>query len=179
MANKGVIRTDNVKATKTGNIRSAKYYVSTTPTAIENGNLVQVDALLSASANREIFKAIAPANLTDKNIGVVATPELIYDESTKATGALTNFINAAGEAITVLMLEKGDILSISDECITVIDDADDLPVVGSYVTNTAGTTKWTEKTSLGGTETMAGKIIARELFKAGVYLNVVEIISAN
>lgn len=179
MSTYGVVRTDNMKATSNGNIRSAKYYVSTTATVIENGNLVQVDTLLDASANREIFKAIAPANLTDKNIGVVATPEIIYDESLTSGGALDQFVNAAGQPITVLMLAKGDILSISDECVTEIDDADDIPAVGNYVTNTAGTTKWTEKTALGGTETLVGKIIARELYKSGTYLNVVEIISAN
>jgi hypothetical protein len=175
----GVIRTDNVKATKTGAIRSAKFYVSTTATKIDNGNLVQVDVLLDASANREIYKAITPANLTDKNIGVVATPEIIYDETTKAGGSLQNFENAAGSNITVLILEAGDVLSVSDECITAIDDTDDVPAVGSYVTNTAGSTKWTEKATLGGTESVVGKIIARELYKKDCYLNVVEIVSAN
>lgn len=173
----GVFRSDNVKATKNGNIRSAKYYVGATPTAIDNGNLVQVDTLLDASTNREIFKAIAPANVTDKNIGVVATPELIYDETKHYS--LADYQNAAGQAITVLMLSAGDILSISDECIIPIDDVDDIPAVGNYVTITQGNTKWTEKTALGGTESVYGKIIARELYKKNTYLNVVEIISAN
>lgn len=172
----GVFRSDNVKATKTGGIRSAKFYVSTTLTAIENGNLVQVDELIS-TANRELFKAIAPSAVTVSNVGVVASPELIYDETTHKS--LADFINPAGQVITVLMLTKGDVLSISDECITVIDDADDLPAVGNYVTLTATSTKWTEKTALGGTETLVGKIIARELYKKDTYLNVIEILSAS
>jgi len=175
--NYGVIRTDNMKATVTGDIRSARYMVSTTETAIENGNLVQVDALLDASKNREIFKAIAPAALTAKNIGVVATPELIYDETKHYT--LKDYINAAGKNIIVLMLRAGDLLSVSDACIVAIDDDDDIPAVGSYVTLTATSTKWTEKATLGGTETVVGKIIARELYKENTYLNVIEMISAN
>jgi len=172
----GVLRSDNIKATVTGNIRSAKFMVSTTPTKIENGNLVQVDVLLDASANREVFKAIKPANATDKNIGIVATPELIYAEDKHYS--LADYENVAGQVITVLMLEKGDILSISDECITPINDDDDIPATGSFVTLTAGGTKWTEVASI-TTETFYGKIIARELYKKDTYLNVIEILSIN
>lgn len=170
----GIVRTDNVKATYDGNIRSGKFYVGSTATQVENGNLVQADTLLDASANREIFKCIAATNLTDKNIFLVATPELIYDETKHYS--LADFINPAGQPITLLGLSKGDILSVSNECIVAIDDIDDIPAVGSYVTNTAGGTKWTEKATLGGTETVVGKIIARELYKKDTYLNVIEIL---
>ena len=172
MANYGVIRTDSVPT----KIRSAKYYVSTTATQIENGNIVQVDELLDASANREVFKAIAPSAVTAVNVGVVATPEVIYDETTIAGGALNQFINAAGKPITVIFPEVGKFLSLSDECITAINDDDDIPAVGNYLTVTATSTKWTEKAALGGTETLAGKIIDRELYKKDTYLNVVEIL---
>lgn len=175
---KGIIRTDNLKATKNGNIRSARFYVGDVPTKIENGNLVQVDTLIS-TANRELFKAVAPSDITSLNVGVVATPEIIYSEELRSTGSLQNFENAADESVTVLMLAAGDLLSISDECIIPIDDDDDIPAVGSYVTITKTSTKWTEKTTLTGTETLYGKIIARELFKKDVYLNVIEIIKAN
>lgn len=172
MAKYGVIRTDSAP----NKIRSAKYYVGNTATAIENGNIVQVDVLLDATANREIFKAITPTAITNLNLGVVASPELIYDETLKSGQALDQFINAAGQPITVILPEKGKFISISDECITAIDDDDDIPAVGNFVTCTQSSTKWTEKTSLGGTETLAGKIIARELYKKDTYLNVVEIV---
>jgi len=171
MANYGVIRMDSVPE----KIRSAKHLVGSTETAIENGNIVQVDVLIS-TANRELFKAIVPTAITNLNVGVVCTPEVIYDEALKSTGALTKFINPAGKPITVAMPEVGKFLSISDECITVINDDDDLPAVGSFVTVTQGSTKWTEKASLGGTETLAGKIVARELYKKDTYLNTVEIV---
>ena len=110
---KGIVRTDNVQATKSGNIKSARYYVASTATEIENGNIVVLAGLLS-TANREIFKAIAPDNISAKNVYLVATPELIYSEELKSDGALGNFTNAAGENITLIGLEAGDIFSVSD-----------------------------------------------------------------
>jgi hypothetical protein len=173
MANYGIVRTDNLKATKTGALKSGRYYVSTTPTAIENGNLVKLDSLISGQ--REVWKVVAPGAITATNLYVVATPELIYDETTQKK--LSEFRNEAGKNITLMSLEVGDELSVSDACITPIDDTDDVPAVGSYVIPSASGTKWTEVASLGGTEKCYGKIIARELFSKDVYLNVIEMIS--
>lgn len=173
---KGIVRVDNVQATKSGNIKSARYYVTSTATEIENGNIVVLAGLLS-TANREIFKAIAPAAITAKNVYLVATPELIYDETLKSTGALGNFTNAAGENITLIGLEAGDIFSVSDECFNaVVNDTDGLPGVGNYAIIDAGTTKFEEVANLSGSEGFICKIIARELFKKDVYLNVLQVI---
>lgn len=174
--NYGVVRTDTVKATKNGGIKSGRYYVSTTATAIENGNLVKLDSLLSASTNREIWKVIAPAAVTALNCYLVASPEVIYDETTKSVGALNQFRNEAGVDITLVPLEVGDNFGISDACITPINDDDDLPAVGSYVTPSASGTKWTEVASIASNEVFYGKIIARELYKKDTYLNVIEMI---
>lgn len=178
MSTYGVVNTANCKFTKNGNIVSGKYYVSTTPTAIENGNLVAIDSVLSAT-NKEIMKVIAPAALTTIGVGIVCTPEVIYDESTKAVGALDQFINKAGQPITIGMLSAGDFIDITDACITVIDDADDIPAVGNYVTITNGSTKWTEKASLGGTESLYGKIVNRYIYNGTKYMNTVQILKAN
>ena len=169
MAN-GIVRLDSVL----GNIRSARYYVTATPTAINNGMLVQVDALLDASANRELYKAIAPAAITAQNVGVVTTPEVIYDESTTKT--LADFTNAAGDNIRVSMPELHKYISISDDCIEALSDA---PVVGSCLIIKAGQTVWDEIAflSLDGTESLVGKIIAREVLNdAGTVMNVVQFI---
>lgn len=175
----GVVRTDNVKATKNGNIRSAKFYdASGNAAAIENGMLVEVSELLNASTNREIFKAVTPSAGTALNIGIVATPELIYDESLKSKGALENFRNEAGMPITVLMLAPGDILSVSDECIDPINSS--TPVAkGQYVYLTTST-QWKAVANLNGvTSSLTGQIIARELYKQGKYLNVIRVDVAN
>lgn len=172
-----IVRTDNLKATKDGNILSGRFYDGASTAAIENGNLVVASELLDSSANREIFKCTAPSAITDTQVYLVGSPELIYDETKHYS--LGDFRNEAGENITLLGLSAGDFVSVSDEAIIAIDDTDDIPAKGSYVTITAGSTKWTEKASLGGTESVYGKIIARELFKKDVYLNLIKIIKAN
>lgn len=169
----GVFRSDNIKATKDGAIKSGRYFVSTTATAIENGNLVKLDSLISGE--RELWKVVAPAAVTAADLYIVATPELIYDESLKSKGALKEFRNEAGENITLLKLEVGDMFSISDECITQISGAD-TPVVGSYVTPSATGTLWTEVAAIAANEVFQGKIVARELYKNGEYLNVIHMV---
>lgn len=168
MAIYGVVRTDEIGA---GVLRSAKYTVSTVPTAIENGNLVKVGGLLNG-ANREVFNATAPTAITDTNIGIVVTPELNYDETYKSNTALNQYINVANQNIAVLIPAKETIVSVSDECINALSTT---PVVGNYVITKASSTKWDEKASVGGTEGLVGQIIARELYKKGMYLNVIKI----
>lgn len=172
-----VVRTDAMKCTKAGNIKSGRYVIGSTETVIENGNIVKLSGLLDASANREIYKCEAPGAITATNLYLVATPEVIYDETLKSSGALSNFRNAAGDNITLLEVEVGDVFSISDEAITPIDDADDVPAVGSYVEVNSTGTKWLETASLTSTVVFYGKIIARELYKKDTYLNVIEMIS--
>lgn len=172
----GVFRSDSLKATKAGNIKSGRFYVTTTPTQIENGNIVKLDSLISGQ--RDLWKVVAPGAITAGNLYIVGTPEVIYDESLKSTGALENFKNAAGANITLIPLEVGDTFSISDDCITPINDDDGIPAVGSFVTPSATGTKWTEiaENSL-NTEVFRGKIIAREIYRGTKYLNVIEMIS--
>lgn len=173
MANYGVVRTDAVKATKAGNIKSGRFYNGDTATAIENGNIVKLDSLIAGQ--RDLWKVVAPGGITAGNLYLVATPELIYDETLKSSGALNQFRNEAGANITLVPLEVGDTFSISDACITPINDDDDVPAVGSYVTPSASGTKWTEIAAASlNTEVFRGKIVARELFKKDVYLNVIE-----
>ena len=171
MANYGIVRTDNMKATKDGSIKSGRYYVGETATEIENGNIVKLHSLISGE--RELWKVVEPGAVTAKNLYIVATPEIIYDESLKSNAALKEFRNEAGANLTLLQLQVGDVFSISDACITPIDDADDLPAVGNFVVPGATGTKWVEEDKIEASEVCYGKIIARETV-AGVVLNVIE-----
>lgn len=173
--NYGVVRTDAVKATKAGNIKSGRYYVSNTATAIENGNIVKLDSLITGQ--RDLWKVVAAGGITTANLYLVATPELIYDETLKSSGALNQFRNEAGKNITLIPLEVGDTFAVSDACITPINDDDDVPAVGSFVEVPSSGTKWLETASLTSTVVFYGKIIARELYKKDTYLNVIEMIS--
>lgn len=169
MANYGVVRTDNMKATKDGSIKSGRFYDGTSPAAIENGNIVKLDSLIDGE--RELWKVVAPGAIDASNLYLVATPEIIYDESLKSKGALKEFRNEAGENITLLQLQVGDVFAISDACINAIDD---VPEVGKLVAPSASGTKWTEISALDSTtpQVCYGKIIARETV-AGVNMNVI------
>jgi len=171
MANYGVVRTDNVKATKTGAIKSGRFFDNTTATAIENGNIVKLHSLITGQ--RDLWKVVAPGGVTTADCYLVATPEIIYDETSTADGALNQFRNEVGENITLLQIEVGDTFSIADTCITA---ADTTPVVEHFVTPSDTGTKWKEVASIAKDEVFYGKIVARELYKKDTYLNVIEMI---
>lgn len=139
MAKYSIVRTDNMQASDVGILYSAKYYTGATPveTAIENGMVVKLDGLLENE--REIFKAIAPENTSD-TVVLVAAPELIYDESTRALG-LDDFINKVGKPFRCYSFYKQDITSVSDSAITAIGEA---PEVGNYLAVEAGSVKLKE-----------------------------------
>lgn len=174
--NYGVFRSDNMQCTKNGHIKSGRYYATNTPTIIENANLVKLDSLISGE--RELWKVVAPGGVDTANCYIVATPEIIYDESLKSSGALCEFKNAAGANITLLGVAVGDTFAVSDSAITQINGADN-PTVGKYVTPSATGTLWKEVATIEANEVFYGQIIARELYKNGAYLNVIQMISVN
>lgn len=167
----GVINTSLCKATKAGNILSGRYFVGATPTQIENGNIVKLDSLISGEDN--LWKVVAAGDITTGNLYVVATPEVIYDEGLTSDGALDKFINPAGTNITLVPLEVADEIEITDECITPINDDDDVPAIGSLVEVPAAGTKWLETATLTSTVVFYGKIVGRKLYKNGKYMNIV------
>lgn len=109
-----VVRLDNVQATHDGSLlKSAKYFNSSDKkTEVQNGVLVTIGELLTGE--REIHKATDVAS-GDTYIGIVCTPELIYDQTGLGDTVLENFTNAADEVIRVAILERGDIFSIANE----------------------------------------------------------------
>jgi hypothetical protein len=80
---------------------SLKYLPSDTATAIENGNVVLVGALVSDE--REIFDCETPAaNSSLSKIALVYTPELLADERKKR---LYEFRNEAGAIARGYMID--------------------------------------------------------------------------
>lgn len=137
--NYAVVRLDRVTGTTDGaKLLSARYYVSTAATDIQNGNVVHITNEL---LDREVFKTTAPtANDTIDTVGLVASVELIKDGSVLVDD-LTGFINKAdGEPQRVYLLETGDIFSVTAPAIN------NLPATvanakGNYV-KLGTTTKW-------------------------------------
>lgn len=152
--NHAVVRTDRMEGTGDRNsLVSIKYIVSTTPTAIENGNVLKRGALIDGE--REIFEGSTPAagDALD-DVVLVATPEVMYDERLKN---LDDFINEAGKIARAYHLRKGDIFSVTKEAL----DGAASPAVGNIVELKAGT-KLNVVASLTTNSTQVGKIIAIE-----------------
>ncbi len=110
---KKFVRTDNCAFTKVPSlIKSAKFMGAdgATATAIENGELVAIRALMDGE--REIHVAVTPEE-ADTVIGVVCTPEVEYDE--KGYHDLDTFTNEADSVIRVGILQKADIYSVGND----------------------------------------------------------------
>lgn len=154
-----VVRTDNMFGTDVrAGLVSIKYMGAngTTPTAIQNGNVLKVGALMGDATNgyeREIFVGAAPAANDDlKDIVLVATPEVMYDERKRN---LDEFINEAGRACRGYRLHKGDIFSVTKDAL----DGVAAPAIGNVVELKAGT-KLNVAASATSGSTQVGKIIA-------------------
>lgn len=150
--NHAVVRTDRMEGTGDRNsLVSIKYIVSTTPTAIENGNVLKRGDLLDGE--REVFAGAVPAaNDALDDIVLVATPEVMYDERLRN---LDDFINEAGKIARAYHLRKGDIFSVTKEALA----GAETPAVGNVVELKADT-KLNVAASATSGSTVVGKIIA-------------------
>lgn len=114
MANKAIFRSDNCAFTKNpALLKSAKYMGSgSTPTAIENGMFVEIGGLMEGE--REVHIATTPKS-TSTYFGIVKTPEVEYDE--RGYHGLDTYENEAEQVITVGILQRGDIYSVTVEAL--------------------------------------------------------------
>ena len=159
-----VVRTDNMMGTTVGTyLDSVRFFEVQTvdnksvdvPKEIENGNVVAVGDLLEGE--RELHRAIAPTAATElKKIGLVATPEVLYDERKRG---LDQFINEAGKNVRIYYLHSGDEFGVTKEGLTIADGY--TVKVGDAVELMAGTKLKVVATATSGS-TQVGKIIAIE-----------------
>lgn len=156
----GVVRTDKMYGTDTGvNLVSAKYFTTVNSkeveTEIDNGNVLKVGNLLEGE--REVRKATTPAaNTALKEIILVATPEVMYDEHKKA---LHEFYNEAGAILRGYFLHEHDYFSLTADALTIAAGAE--VAVGWAVELMAGTKMKVVATATNGS-TQVGKIAAIE-----------------
>jgi len=158
-----VVRTDRMFGTDNrAGLISIKYIVSDSSsgtavdveTAIENGNVLKSTSLIEGE--REVFKGVAPAADDDvKDIVLVASPELMYDERKHN---LDDFTNEAGKIARAYRLHSGDIFSVTKEAL----DGAATPAVGDVVELKAGTKLNVKAAATGATSgsTVIGEIIA-------------------
>lgn len=120
MANK-IVRLDVMSGNRDNSqVKIAKYYEDDVTAAVENGTIVGIGGLLAGE--REIHK-VTPVESTDVYVGIVTTPEVIYDQRGVGDGDLGNFINAKDDVIRVHVLHEGDIFSIANVASTADLDA--------------------------------------------------------
>lgn len=147
MAKHAVVRTDLLDGTDVrGQLVSVKYMGAdgATPTEIDNGNVLKVEALIDGE--REVYIGATPAADTAiTDIVLVASVEVMYDERKKN---LDEYVNEADKICRGYRLHHGNIFSVTAEALT------GTPTKGSTVTLEAGT-----KLSVGGSGTAVGKII--------------------
>lgn len=158
MANYAVVRTDLMHGTNNpADLVSIKYQVSDTDAAIENGNVVVVGGLISGE--REVRKGTIPsATSTRDELALIATPELIYDETPRKTYA--DFRNEAGAVARGYRLCSGDIFSATIEAFG--GRAALAAVVVGDIVEIAASTKLNIVETLTSGSTAIGKVIAKE-----------------
>jgi len=156
MSNHAIVRLDNCAAAYNGSlIKSVKYFVGDTATALDNGNVVALSGLMTGE--REIYKAVAPT--ATSKVLLACGVELIYDESTYH--GLEDYQNEAGKPFRAIALQTGDTFSVTAEALS------GTPAVGSYVT-VGTTTQMVVKASV-TTEQVIGTIVAIETVGANTY----------
>lgn len=91
--------------------KSAKFYNADAPAEIENGMVVKIAGTITGE--REVLKVVAPEGTEDiADLWIVTTPEVDADERKKN---LSDFINKAGQPITIDKLMPNDIFSLTAE----------------------------------------------------------------
>lgn len=149
-----VVRTDAMAATDVrGQLVSVKYMGAdgATPTAIENGNVLKIGALMTGEREIYIGGAVAANDKID-DIVLIASPEVVYDERKRN---LDDFVNEAGKACRGYHIHSGDTFSVTAEALS----GTGTPAVGNIVELAAGT-KLAFATSATTSSTKVGRIIA-------------------
>ena len=123
-----VVRTDAMAATDVrGQLVSVKYMGAdgATPTAIENGNVLKIGALMTGEREIYIGGAVAANDKID-DIVLIASPEVVYDERKRN---LDDFVNEAGKACRGYHIHSGDTFSVTAEALS----GTGTPAVGNIV----------------------------------------------
>lgn len=149
----GIVRTDNMYGTDVrAALVSIKYMGEdgATPTAIENGSVLKVGALIDGEREVYVGGAVAADDkVTD--VVLIASPEVMYDERKKN---LDEYINVAGKACRGYRIHSGDIFSVTKEVLTGVE----APAIGNVVELAAGTKFNVAESATGAT--VVGTIIA-------------------
>lgn len=132
MAKHGVVRTDKLFGTDNrAGLVSVRYQPEDTMKAIDNGNVVKIEALEDGS--REVYKGVDPvAGDPIEKLVLIASPEVMYDEHMRN---LDEFENAEGGICRGYHMHVNDIFSLTKEALIGVEK----PEVGNVVEVVGGT----------------------------------------
>lgn len=159
MLNYAVVRTDNMAGTDVRSMLVSVKYMGAdgqTETAIENGNVLKLGALMDGEREVHIGAAVE-ASTAINDVVLVASPEVVYDERYID---LDDYINEAGKICRAYRLHSGDFFSVTKEALDGVDE----PAVGDVVELAAGTKLSVVAAAAGATSgsTVVGAIHAIE-----------------
>lgn len=155
MANNTVFNAERMESTNDVNLlRSGRYQVSSTDTAVDNGALVSISGFVSGE--RDLHTCIAPAAITTTNLYIVDGVEIVYSEET--VNGLDDFQNIAGANARLRRPRVGDYFAISAPGIDPLTTADAI-AVGSLLIPAAGVVTMEEVAAAGGTESFVAEIM--------------------
>lgn len=129
----GAVRLDKLQAVYVGNLASVRVGADT-----DNGRITTLGAL--EAANREVYAATKPTDVTKDEILLIASPELTYLND----DLIVNFTNKAvqedgrpGKPARAYHYTVGDIVTVTD------DNIDGTTVVGQFLIPKNGSDKLT------------------------------------
>lgn len=149
-----VVRTDNMAGTDVrGQLVSVKYMGSdgNTETAIDNGNVLKLGALVDGEREIYVGGAVAKDSAID-DVVLVASVETMYDERKRN---LDDFTNEAGAICRGYHIHSGDTFSVTADALS----GTGTPAKGNVVELAAGT-KLAFAASATSGSTQVGRIIA-------------------
>lgn len=106
-------------------VKSAKYFKGGAAADVDNATIVGIKELIEGE--RELFK-VEDVTDADVLVGIVSTPEVMYDQRGIGDDDLANFYNLANDAVRVHVAHEGDTFSIANA-----DDATELAMGAKLV----------------------------------------------
>lgn len=168
-----IVRLDNMSGTTDpAQLRSVEFCTydseagTYAPAEVNNGAVVKLVKL--DVNNREVWIATAPAKGDAlRNLALVATPELMYDERKHN---LDEFTNEAGTIARGYRFVEGNIFSETADGFTIASGY--TPAVGAVVELTDGTSKMAIVASGTASTTQVGTVVAIETVMGKTYYRV-------
>lgn len=154
MATYPIFVAESMESTHDANLlRAGRYQVTGTDTVVNNGGLVKLNGFVDGE--RDLYKCIAPAAITDTNLYIIDAPEVVYSE--EITRGLDDYQVPAGQNARLRRPRVGDRFAISANGITPLTTEAAI-AVGSFIIPDAGTTKVEEVAAAGGSESFVAEI---------------------